>query len=198
MYVVVGLGNPGPSYLYTRHNIGFMTIDKLADLRGVKVDKNAGSYLWGRMRMGQDEVLLVKPLTFMNLSGEAVKEVLASNNLQMDSLFVVYDDVDLAPGRVQLRQGGGSGGHNGIESIMAELGGAEFKRLRMGVGGRGQGVLVDYVLSPFADSELEVIGHEIQRGADAIEMAVRRGFKEAMNEYNRRPVEEKPVDPDKL
>ncbi len=197
MYVVVGLGNPGPSYLYTRHNIGFMTIDKLAELGGVKVDKNAGSYLWGRTRMGQDEVLLVKPLTFMNLSGEAVREVLASNNLQMDSLFVIYDDVDLAPGRVQLRQGGGSGGHNGIESIMNELGGAEFKRLRMGVGGRGQGVLVDYVLSPFMDSELEIIEQEIQRGAAAIEMAVRRGFKEAMNEYNRRPVEEKPVEPDK-
>jgi len=187
MYVVVGLGNPGPSYLYTRHNIGFMTIDKLAELCGVKVDKNAGSYLWGRARFGQSEVLLIKPLTFMNLSGEAVKEALASYKLSIDSLFVVYDDVDLAPGRIQLRQGGGSGGHNGIESVMSELGASDFKRLRMGIGGRGDGVLVDYVLSPFNDDELEIIKEEVARGAKAVDMAVRIGFREAMNEFNRKP-----------
>ncbi|VAW39281.1 Peptidyl-tRNA hydrolase [hydrothermal vent metagenome] len=188
MYVVAGLGNPGPSYLYTRHNIGFMTIDKLAELGGVKVDKNAGSYLWGRARFGRSEALLIKPLTFMNLSGEAVKEALACYKLSIDSLFVIYDDVDLAPGRIQLRQGGGSGGHNGIESVINELGASDFKRLRMGIGGRGEGALVDYVLSPFDDTELEVIREEVARGASAIDTALRRGLREAMNEFNRKPV----------
>ncbi len=187
MYVVAGLGNPGPSYLYTRHNIGFMTVDKLAELGGVKVDKNAGSYLWGRARFGRSDVLLIKPLTFMNLSGAAVKEALACYNLSIDSLFVVYDDVDLAPGRIQLRQGGGSGGHNGIESVISELGASDFKRLRMGIGGRGDGALVDYVLSPFDDAELELIKEEVARGADAIDTAIQRGFTEAMNEFNRKP-----------
>jgi len=150
-----------------------MTIDKLAELGGVKVDKNAGSYLWGRARFGRSEALLIKPLTFMNLSGEAVKEALACYKLSIDSLFVIYDDVDLAPGRIQ---------------VINELGASDFKRLRMGIGGRGEGALVDYVLSPFDDTELEVIREEVARGASAIDTALRRGLREAMNEFNRKPV----------
>jgi PTH1 family peptidyl-tRNA hydrolase len=189
MYVIAGLGNPGPSYLFTRHNIGFMTIDKVAELRGARVEGNAGSYLWGAVSFGRSKALLVKPLTFMNLSGKAVKEALASYDLTPDSLLVVYDDVDLAPGRIQLKQSGGSGGHNGIESIMEELGTADFKRLRMGIGGRGCGEeLSDYVLGAFKEDELTTVRGEISKAAAAIEMMVARGFKEAMNEYNRRPV----------
>jgi PTH1 family peptidyl-tRNA hydrolase len=188
MYVIAGLGNPGPSYLFTRHNIGFMTIDKVAEVRAARVEANAGSYLWGVVRFGSTKVLLVKPLTFMNLSGKAIKEALASYDLTPSSLLVVYDDVDLVAGRIQLKRGGGSGGHNGIESIMEELGTADFKRLRMGVGGRGEGELSDYVLSPFEEDEQAVIREAIGKAAGAVEMVVARGFKEAMNEYNRRPV----------
>lgn len=188
MHIIAGLGNPGPSYLYTRHNIGFMTIDKVADICGIKVDHNAGSYLWGRTTIGRNEVLLVKPLTFMNLSGKAIKEALATYDLSPDSLLVVYDDVDLSPGRIQIKSGGGSGGHNGIDSIINELGSADFKRLRMGIGGRGKGVLSDYVLSPFDEDELTGVRECIGRGAGAIEMVVKSGLKEAMNQYNRKPV----------
>ncbi len=187
LFVIVGLGNPGPEYAGTRHNIGFMVVDRLAAAHSIRIEKNAGSYLWGSGRILGAEVVLAKPLTFMNLSGKAVKGLLESLGVPAQKMLVVYDDSDLETGTIRLRRRGGSGGHRGIASVIEHIGTTEFPRLRMGIG-RGDDLdLKDYVLSPFSQEEMALVNDEIERGVASIEAVVSRGIDYAMNRYNRRP-----------
>ncbi len=184
MFIVVGLGNPGPLYCDTRHNIGFMVVEELAADLGIELVKKEASYVWGGGRLNDTDVVIAEPMTFMNRSGLAVKELLERFGLRPSSLIVVYDDCDLPAGRIRIRKRGGSGGHRGVSSIIEELGTEEFTRLRMGIGRPEEGALRDYVLAPFKEEELEGVKRAIKRGAEAIKAIIVQGVDRAMNLYN--------------
>ena len=189
-FLVVGLGNPGPEYAATRHNIGFMLLDRLLAAgdpeRSFK--KSAGlPAAVARIRLGNHPVCLVKPLTYMNRSGLAVAGVLAENpDFDLERLLVVHDDLDLPLGRIKLKAGGGSGGHRGLDSIIASLGRADFFRLRLGIDSELRGDdTVDFVLSPFAETEFERVEAVLERGVRGIGRLLESGSAAAMNEINR-------------
>ncbi|MBP2645534.1 MAG: pth [Firmicutes bacterium] len=185
MKIVVGLGNYGSEYRATRHNVGFMVADALAERWHIETWKNKFDALVGEYR-GTDTVLIVKPQTYMNLSGTAVKAVLNWYKLDAEDVIVIYDDLDLPVGKLRLRTQGGSGGHRGIESLLVELGKNSFSRVRIGIG-RPPAYMktADYVLGRFSAEEVPVIDQAIKRGADAVEEILQSGFTKAMNEYNR-------------
>ncbi|MFZ3072182.1 MAG: aminoacyl-tRNA hydrolase [Thermodesulfobacteriota bacterium] len=185
MFIVLGLGNPGASYGKTRHNAGFMAVDCLASESGVKLDRQGDGYVYGVCRVGEEEVVLAKPLTYMNLSGVAVERLLRYYNASSASLIVVYDDCDLELGRLRIRKDGGTGGHRGVASIMERLGTADFLRLRLGIGRAPEGMeLSDYVLLPFGTEEKEVFEDELKRAAAALTDIIKNGADFAMNLYN--------------
>jgi PTH1 family peptidyl-tRNA hydrolase len=181
-FLLVGLGNPGDGYAGTRHNIGFLVADLVA--------KRCGATPWRRnvfsdiasCSLGGREVLLAKPLTFMNRSGTAVADLLTRHNLPPSSLIIVHDDLDLAFGRIRLRPGGGHGGHNGIRSVIAETGTPDFCRVRLGIGRPSEGISpADHVLAPFSQAERESLDSFVALGVDAVELIVREGIGPAMN-----------------
>ncbi len=198
MKIVAGLGNPGPEYEVTRHNVGFLVVDALADAHGLRFGPRKFDAETARGRIDGEEVLLAKPLTFMNLSGRSLAPMAAFHKVAPGDLLVVHDDLDLEFGRLQLRERGGDGGHNGIRSIIAELGSREFVRLRVGIGRPrrpgGQegattavvprGAVVDHVLSPFRDDEIPALEQLIGRAVEAIESVLRDGIARTMNRYN--------------
>lgn len=199
MRIIAGLGNPGPQYEATRHNVGFLVVDALADRHGLRFGPQKFGALTARGRVAGHGVLLAKPLTFMNLSGRSLAALLAFYKLTPADLLVVHDDLDLAFGRLQIRQRGGDGGHNGLKSIIAELGIREFLRLRVGIGRPGRSgaedemigpaaaqreLAADYVLSPFGPDEAAVLGQVIARAVEAIETLLRDGVARAMNRFN--------------
>jgi PTH1 family peptidyl-tRNA hydrolase len=194
--IVAGLGNPGPQYALSRHNIGFLVVDALADAHGLRFGPRRFDAETARGRIAGEEVLLAKPLTFMNLSGRSLAPMVAFHKVAPADLLVVHDDLDLEFGRLQLRERGGDGGHNGLRSIMAELGTRDFQRLRVGVGrprlpdeapeaaARGRRAVVDHVLSPFTPEEAPALERVIARAVEAIEAVLREGIARAMNRYN--------------
>lgn len=186
MRIIAGLGNPGPQYELTRHNVGFLVVDALADRHGLRFGPQKFGALTARGRVGGEEVLLAKPLTFMNLSGRSLAALLAFHKLAPDGLLVVHDDLDLAFGRLQIRERGGDGGHYGLRSIIAELGDPGFLRLRVGIGRPADHRQdpADYVLSPFGPDEVAALGPVIDRAAEAIETLLRDGVARAMNRFN--------------
>jgi peptidyl-tRNA hydrolase, PTH1 family len=203
MQLIVGLGNPEAKYLYTRHNVGFMIADATAERTHLRLSsgraataKRSAWTAWLRRQdlaeFGQGTYeghafALIKPLTFMNRSGEAVAHYVHALNLAAQDVLVIFDDISLPVGTVRLRKKGGAGGHNGVQSIIDHLGTAEFPRLRFGVGSdfeRGQ--QVDYVLSPFAPDEQETVDAAITQATDAVLSTIREGIDIAMNRYNRR------------
>ncbi|HZX35128.1 MAG TPA: aminoacyl-tRNA hydrolase [Thermodesulfobacteriota bacterium] len=187
MFVILGLGNPGQSYGKTRHNAGFMAIDLLASESGVKIDRQGDGYVCGVCRVGEEEVALAKPLTYMNLSGGAAERLLRLYGGSPASLIVVYDDCDLELGRLRIGKGGGSGGHRGVASIMERLGTPDFLRLRLGIGRPPSGTeLSDYVLLPFGPEEKEVFEDELKRAAAALTDIIKNGADFAMNLHNAR------------
>ena len=187
MFVVLGLGNPGTAYGKTRHNAGFMAVDSLASESGVKLDRQGDGYVYGLCRVGEEEVVLAKPLTYMNLSGVAAERLVRRHGASPASLIVVYDDCDLELGRVRIRKGGGSGGHRGVASIMERFGTEDFLRLRLGIGRPPGGMeLSDYVLLPFGREEKEVFEDELKRAAAALTDIIKSGADFAMNLYNAR------------
>lgn len=191
--LIVGLGNPGPRYAPTRHNVGFRVIDTFAARHGLSVTSAARKALCaeGRWRSGE-RFVLIKPQTYMNLSGNAVVAALQWYKATPQELIVVYDDMDLEVGRLRLRQAGSSGGHNGIKSII-ELVGEEFARLRVGVGRPLPGwAVVDWVLTQFTPEDEPAITAAIERAADALEAVLTDGFAKAMNQYNRNPAPQGP------
>jgi len=183
LWAIVGLGNPGRRYARTRHNTGFLVLEELAARHGVQL-KEDNNKRYGRGSIEGANAVFAEPLTFMNLSGQAVRDVLRRSNATPETLIVIHDDLDLRPGRVKVKQGGGSGGHNGIKSIVADIGTPEFIRIRVGIGCDPLMVSSDYVLSKFSREEAPIIKEAVQRAADAVECVIRDGLERTMNIYN--------------
>lgn len=183
--VIVGLGNPGNKYENTRHNVGFSTIDLLSVKHGIKVDRLKHRALTGDGSIKGERVLLVKPQTFMNLSGESVRDIAEWYKLPMENIIVIYDDVDLPVGTVRIRPKGSSGTHNGMKSVIYQLQSDDFPRIRIGIGKAPEGWdLADYVLSRFSGDEAKDIRQSVERAADAAASIVADGVAAAMNLYN--------------
>ncbi len=193
MKIVVGLGNPGRQYAATRHNVGWMVVERLADRAGWGDgrERDAARVVWGRYH--DLDLTLVKPLTFMNDSGLAVRKVLAREHAPLDELLVVYDDFALPFGRLRLRAAGSAGGHNGLRSIIGELGSQAFARLRVGIGEPGSGA-IDHVLSRFQADERAVLPAVIDAAADAVEAWARDGAARAASQWNAWHLAEAPTD----
>jgi len=185
MHLIVGLGNPGGKYASTRHNVGFRVVDELARRHGIDTSRSRFSGLFGNGSIGHEQVLLLKPGTFMNLSGRAVREAMTFYKLEPVSLLVVSDDMALPLGRLRLRKGGSAGGHNGLSSVIAELGTELFARLRIGIEQVSGERMVGHVLSPFSGREEEIIGPAVVKAADAVECWVAEGIDTAMNRFNK-------------
>jgi PTH1 family peptidyl-tRNA hydrolase len=190
--LIVGLGNPGREYAMTRHNIGFMAVDRLAHKLGLVVEKKKFNALLGQGQIRSKKVLLVKPQTYMNLSGEAVAGLLNWYKLGPADLIVVFDDMDLPPGKLRLRPEGGAGGHKGMESIIQALGTESFPRLRIGVGRSDLPGFdgADFVLSRLDGDDVKTFEKSVDLAVEAICCFVGEGLETAMNEYNRNPIYE--------
>lgn len=184
---IVGLGNPGPAYERTRHNAGFMVVDELARRWGVDLHPHKCRALLGETRIGGVKVALLKPLTYMNLSGEAVRAFMDFYKADLADAIIVYDDMDTEVGRIRLRYKGSAGGHNGIRSIIRHTGTETFNRIRLGISRPAPGTNVaDYVLSPFAKAEWEAVQRMVAEACDAIEYALTHPFEETMAKFNRK------------
>lgn len=183
MKMIIGLGNPGKEYAQTKHNVGFMVIDAIADQLNVAVEKKQCQALIQTANWAGQKVLLVKPQTFMNLSGQAVMELLHYYNDRIDDLLVIHDDLDLPPGQLRFKQGGGAGGHNGIKNIIAHLNSNDFDRLKIGIG-RGSYDTKDYVLTPFHGEAKQAVDGAVQTAVEAVEVWLHSGVSVAMNQYN--------------
>ncbi|HET8563205.1 MAG TPA: aminoacyl-tRNA hydrolase [Candidatus Binatia bacterium] len=186
MKIVVGLGNPGRKYQRTRHNLGFMIIDHIAKQNGVTVKKKFRNALIGEWRADDEKVLLVKPQTYMNRSGESVKDLLREYRVSAEDLIVVYDELDLPFGRIRIRPRGGTAGHRGMLSILESLAGAPFYRVRVGIGRPPEGANpADFILEPFTSQELDQLDEVISRAAGAVVCLLEKGGPKAMEQYNR-------------
>jgi PTH1 family peptidyl-tRNA hydrolase len=187
--LIVGLGNPGIEYQFTPHNLGFLTIDRLADDIGVEVRNRNCRALTARAVIEEQQVLLAKPETYMNLSGMAVRELVGKYEADPGKdLIVVYDELDLPLGRIRIRQRGSSAGHNGMESIIGALGTQEFLRVRLGVGpDKKVGDGAKYLLSPFRKAQLKLLDEILDAASDAVRVILKDGPAVAMNRFNRDP-----------
>ena len=185
-YVIAGLGNPGNKYETTRHNMGFMALDVLSEKTGIKVDRLKHKALTGVGVIGGKKVMLVKPETYMNESGQSIREVMNFYKVPVSNLIVIYDDVDLAAGMLRIRKQGSAGTHNGMKSIIYQLGSDEFPRIRIGIAGNRKGDLADYVLGKVTDEEAEKIKDVLEKSASAAITIVTDGVDKAMNLYNTR------------
>lgn len=185
MYIIAGLGNPTREYEKTRHNVGFDTIDVLADRLNTSVDEKKFKGLYGRGIIAGEKVILLKPQTFMNLSGESVREAADFYKVDPEHIIVIYDDISLDVGQLRIRKKGSAGGHNGIKNIIAHLGTQEFPRIKVGVGDKPKGMdLADYVLGHFSKEDQAKMDEAFKDAADAAEMILDKGMDAAMNHYN--------------
>jgi PTH1 family peptidyl-tRNA hydrolase len=193
MHLVLGLGNPGRKYERTRHNAGFLVVDRLGDRQRVSVDRAQLGALVASVHLGDHPVLLAKPQSFMNLSGQPAASLRGYYKVVNDDVIVIHDDVDLPFGDVRVKKGGGHGGHNGLRDLQEKLGTAGFVRVRVGVGRPPEGwETADYVLSPFHTPEEAALPELVDRAADAVELVVQRGTEAAMNQVNMRRRERAP------
>lgn len=185
-WLVVGLGNPGKEYAHTRHNAGFRALDVLADKLGGKVDKLKFQGLYCQVNDQARKIFLLKPQTYMNLSGKSVLQLSSYFNIPPQRIIVLFDDISLVPGRLRIRGDGSAGGHNGIKSIIAELGSQDFPRVKIGVGGKAHPDqdLADHVLSGFSAKEEKDLKSALERAADAALTIMEKGVAEAANRYN--------------
>lgn len=183
MRIIVGLGNPGEKYIFTRHNVGFITIDKLAKRYEIPCKKKKSLSHIGEGFVGEQKILIAKPQTYMNRSGGAVGELVAYYDCPLDNLMVVCDDLNLPVGTIRIRKKGSSGGHNGLESI-AQYVGLDFTRLRIGIGNPINEDAKEYVLSPFARDEKEIVDQAIDKSCQAIDVWISTGIEGCMNVFN--------------
>ena len=185
-WLIVGLGNPGKEYAQTRHNAGFRALDVLADKLGCKVDKLKYQGLYCQVNYDGKKVFLLKPQTYMNLSGRSVLQLSAYYNIPPQRIIVLFDDISLVPGRLRIRGDGSAGGHNGIKSIISEVGSQDFPRVKIGVGGKAHPDqdLADHVLSGFSAKEEKDLKSALERAADAALTIMDKGIAEAANRYN--------------
>ena len=188
LFVIAGLGNPGRKYEDTRHNIGFRAIDYLSVKYGIGVNRLKHKALIGDGIINGERVMLVKPQTFMNLSGESISEIVEWYKLPVKNLIVIYDDVDLPVGTIRIRPKGSSGTHNGMKSVIYHLQSDEFPRIRIGIGNAPEEWdLADYVLGKFSPEEVGIIAKSVERAAEAAAVAIQSGIETAMNLYNGSP-----------
>ena len=185
-WLVVGLGNPGKEYAHTRHNAGFRALDVLADKLGCKADKLKFQGLYYQTVHNGRKLFLLKPQTYMNLSGRSVLQLSSYFNIPPQRIIVLFDDISLAPGRLRIRGDGSAGGHNGIKSIIAEIGSQDFPRVKIGVGGKAHPDqdLADHVLSGFSSKEEKDLASALDRAAEATLTIMEKGVPEAANRYN--------------
>jgi len=181
---VVGLGNPGQRYRLTRHNIGFMVVDVLAQQTGIKISQYKCHAVFGKGRLGNVPVVLAKPLTYMNESGIAVAELLNRFKVSATTAIIISDDFHLPLGKIRIRRLGSSGGHHGLESIIEKLGTAEFIRVRIGIGEPVENDVVEFVLSEFTDDEIEQIESSVVQSAESVSVIIEQGITQAMNQFN--------------
>lgn len=183
MYLIVGLGNPGKEYENTRHNIGFDVVDYLANKYNIDINRTKFKGIYGEGFIGGQKVILLKPTTYMNLSGESIRDVIKFYKLDNEEIIVVYDDISLGVGKMRIRPKGSAGGHNGIKSIIANLGSDTFPRVKVGVG-QPKNDLVSHVLGKFTKEENQLLAKTIPAAAEAIEIIIKEEVKEAMNKFN--------------
>jgi PTH1 family peptidyl-tRNA hydrolase len=184
--LIVGLGNPGSRYQWTRHNAGFMVLDRLSHHAGIPIVKKSFSGLGGEGFWHGHKLVLLKPQTFMNLSGRSVAEAARFHKIPCEDILVVHDDLDIPFGRVRLKKGGGHGGHNGLRSIHSVLGTGDFNRLRIGIGRPLYGDVVDYVLNPFSVAEEQELLTVLDGAVDILESVLCHGLDKTMSLYNSR------------
>jgi len=184
-FLVVGLGNPGDKYTNNRHNLGFMVIDRLAKKKGLRLNKKKFKSIYGNTVHNDDKIHFIKPLTYMNKSGEAVKEIKNFYKIPVENIIVIHDEMDLQPGKIKIKSGGGSAGHNGLRSITGDLGTGDFIRVRIGVGkpldksGR-----TGFLLSDFSKNEEETVDESIEKASEAVWEIITNSTPAAMNKFN--------------
>ena len=191
MKLIVGLGNPGKVYAHNRHNVGFRSLNHFARLHSIRFDRKQCRARVGVGEVGGERLLLAKPMTFVNLSGTSVASLAHKQRIALSDLLIIYDDLDLPPGKIRLRQSGGSGGHKGMNSIILALGSEDFPRIRVGIGrprvegqSIGDDAIVNYVLSGFSPEEEELIKSSIAAVSEAIHCFLSQGIEAAMNKFN--------------
>jgi PTH1 family peptidyl-tRNA hydrolase len=184
MFIIVGLGNPGKKYEKTRHNMGFITIDLLAEKLGITVNKLKFKALMGEGFLGTERVLLMKPQTYMNLSGQSVREIVDFYKIPTENLILIYDDIDVERGLIRIRKKGSAGTHNGMRSVVPAVGSEDFPRIRIGIGGDRKLHIRDYVTGGFGKEEKEPLMKAAQRAAEAAICLIEDGIDLAMNRYN--------------
>ena len=183
MKLIVGLGNPGKKYEHTRHNMGFDVVDLFSEQAQIDIDKESFKGLVGRGKIFNEDIFLLKPQTFMNLSGESVREIVSYFKINIEDIIVVYDDMALDVGKIRLRPGGSSGGHKGIQNIIDNLGTQEIKRIRVGIG-EPEFDTIDFVLSKPTKDEKPLIQEAIENAAEALKDILKMNFDKAMTKYN--------------
>lgn len=185
-WLLVGLGNPGTQYAATRHNMGFMALDRLADREGFRFNKLRFRAWTGQWKAGDQQVLVMKPQTYMNLSGEAVREAVQFYKIPADHVLVIYDDVSLPVGKLRVRPTGSAGGHNGIKNIIAHLGTQEFPRIKIGTGAPSGGgaEMIDWVIGVPSQAERKILVESFENAVKAAEDIIENGCQKAMNDYN--------------
>lgn len=185
MKLIIGLGNPGKTYEQTRHNIGFKVIDYLAMKWNAPLTQSKFKGMYSVIHRPEGKVMLLKPLTFMNLSGESVGALMDYYNIQLEDIVVIYDDLDLPTGQLRLRQKGSAGGHNGIKSLIQHLGTQQFNRMRIGISRPPTGMKVpDYVLARFSEDEIPEMAQAVEKSAEACELWLSKPYIEVMNQFN--------------
>ena len=186
MFIIAGLGNPTREYEGTRHNVGFDVIDRLAARYNIDVDVKKHRALIGKGMIAGQKVILAKPQTYMNLSGESIRSILDYYKVDPETeLIVIYDDISLEPGKIRIRKKGSAGGHNGIKNIIAQLGTQNFQRIKVGVGEKPKGWdLADYVLGHFSKEDRGLVDDALKRAAEAVELMVQGEVDQAMNQFN--------------
>ena len=185
MKLIIGLGNPGPRYVFTRHNVGFLYVDRIVERFKFKKEKNTKLYESFSGEFEGEKVILAKPMTFMNLSGVAVRDLLVSYSLNPEDLLIVYDDIWLDLGKLRIRKKGSAGGHNGLKSIIGSINTEIFERIRIGVGPLENGEdLIEYVLGEFSDEELKIIWKVIDKSVNATVDMFKHSIDVVMNNYN--------------
>lgn len=183
MFLIVGLGNPGKEYEDTRHNIGFKVVDNIAKEYNIQINRQKFKGIYGEGFINGEKVILLKPTTYMNLSGESVREVVNFYNIENDEILIIYDDISLDVGKLRIREKGSAGGHNGIKSIIAHLGSEVFSRIKIGVG-QPNSDLVKHVLGKFSKEEMVTLDESIEAATNATAEIIKNDVKTAMNQFN--------------
>lgn len=185
MYLIVGLGNPENEYAHTRHNMGFDTINQIAKNNNIQITKNKFKGLCESTIIQNQKVILLKPQTYMNLSGESVKEVAEFYNLKPEEIIVIYDDIDIEKGHIKIRKKGGAGSHNGMKSVVEELQSTDFARIRVGIGQpEFKSDMINYVIGKVPQEEQEILQQGVKKAAKAVEEILKNGIDIAMNKFN--------------